>query len=438
MRNLLAKPYVIACILFLLALSVRIFLFAHPQQFVFDEVYFINFTSHYSAGTFYFDQHPPLGKLFLYAFAKIIGFSGTPGTPSIGDPFVHGLYVYLRLLPILFGSLIPPLIFFLARKLKISLLASTLIGILLVFENSLISESKFVLIDNFLIVSGFASLLLYLHSLSSRYPFIMKTLAGICLGSAIDIKWTGISFVGMIGLLEIYQLWKSSEKMKYLLTSFFCFCIVPMTIYVSSFAIHFKLLPHSGPGDVFMSQEFNENKLSFTQKFLELNKVMFTTNSTMVAVHPYGTPWYSWPVFIRGIFYWEGKGTESGMIYLMANPFIYWISLMSVFVLTLLGIINKIYRNRTSFILLCGFCANLFPFALITRPMFLYHYLTALIFAIMTLGFVLDTTENKKKKTVIFFSLVVGAIAFFIYFSPLTYGLMTDSVMNIFWFKSWR
>ncbi len=435
MRNLISKPYVIACILFIIAFGVRIFLFAHPQQFVFDEVYFINFTSHYSAGTFYFDQHPPLGKLLLYGFAKLIGFNGIPGTPSIGDPFVNNFYIYLRLLPILFGSLIPPLIFLLARKLNLSLLASTLIGILLVVENSLITESKFVLIDSFLIVGGFASLLLYL---SSRNSFMMKVYAGICLGFTIDIKWTGVAFAGMIGLLEIYQIWKSSEKIRYILTSFFCFCIIPIIIYVSSFALHFKLLPHPGPGNAFMSQEFNDGKSTFIQKFFELNTVMLTTNSTMVAVHPYGTPWYSWPVFIRGIFYWEGKGSESGMIYLMANPFVYWTALMAFFALTLLVVMRKIYRTQTSFILLCGFCANLLPFALITRPMFLYHYLSALIFAVLSLGFVLDTTESRKKKIVIFFFLVVGALSFYIYFSPLTYGFLTDSIMNRFWLATWR
>ena len=32
--------------------------------------------------------------------------------------------------------------------------------------------------------------------------------------------------------------------------------LVPVVVYIASFAVHFALLPDTGPGDAFMSQEF--------------------------------------------------------------------------------------------------------------------------------------------------------------------------------------
>jgi len=86
-----------------------------------------------------------------------------------------------------------------------------------------------------------------------------------------------------------------------------------------------------------------------------------------------------------------------------------------------------------------GYLANLLPFMLIGRVMFLYHYETALIFSIIAIGFVLDAMQPKKK---IVATIIVLAIALsaFIYWSPLTYGTpLTDTQMKSrMWFSSWR
>ncbi len=441
MNKPVRKEILIVIAIFVAALLIRLFLFAYPKQFVFDEVYFINFASDYFTGSYYFDLHPPLGKLLLYGFGLLTGFNGQPAVSAIGESFTNVSYAYLRLFPIICGSLIPPIIYLLARRLKLSIVAAVFASIAIIVENSLVVQSKFVLMDNSLILFGFLGLLLYLKSLdtdisvSPRQKFALKLLAGISLSFALSIKWTGASFLGMVLAFELYRAIKQRFSRKEFMQSIFCFVLAPIIVYLSIFYIHFKLLPNPGPGDAFMSQAFKSS--SFVDRFAELNKVMLLSNGSLSTAHAYASKWYTWPIMERGIYYWQDSQYPDKMIYLLGNPFVYWLSSLGLIVL-LIFVIFKKDRSKTALFLLFGFLLNYLPFALITRPMFLYHYFVALIFAIISLGYILDKIKDiKKLKMIILVILTVFTISF-IYFSPLTYGLASKDIHQRFWFSSWR
>jgi dolichyl-phosphate-mannose--protein O-mannosyl transferase len=80
---------------------------------------------------------------------------------------------------------------------------------------------------------------------------------------------------------------------------------------------------------------------------------------------------------------------------------------------------------------------NLLPFVGISRVMFLYHYFTALIWAILMLAYLVD--QSKHTRTAVM-SISVAALALFIFFAPLSYGLpLTDASYSArVWFSSWR
>ena len=70
-RRTLARIPGEAYVLAVLAAITRFAFLYNPKAIVFDEVYFREYALHYKAGTYYFDLHPPLGKLLLGAWAAI-------------------------------------------------------------------------------------------------------------------------------------------------------------------------------------------------------------------------------------------------------------------------------------------------------------------------------------------------------------------------------
>jgi dolichyl-phosphate-mannose--protein O-mannosyl transferase len=87
--------------------------------------------------------------------------------------------------------------------------------------------------------------------------------------------------------------------------------------------------------------------------------------------------------------------------------------------------------------LLAGWGLNLLPFLGIGRVMFLYHYLTALMFAVLLLAWLVDRAKDPRRIAVM---LGIGALAAFLFFAPLSYGMkLTERGYNArVWFASWR
>lgn len=434
------------------SLAVHFAWFGTPNSAVFDEVHFGKFISAYFTNEYYFDIHPPLGKLVLAAWGWLWGFKPGFSFANIGDVYPDHLYLALRFLPALAGALLPLVIYGLARQLKMSRVASVFAGMLVALDNALLVQSRLILLDSFLLLFGFGGLWCYLKSQATNYK--MQTFwlasAGILAGMAISIKWTGATFWGLIVILELLRLWADRHTMarRRLGLLIACLIVLPALVYVGTFAVHFALLTKSGTGDAFMTAEFQRDlqgntrfndpslrSLSLPDKIIQLNEEMYRSNQRLTATHPYSSVWYTWPFMDRPIFYWI---KDQARIYLLGNPLIWWAStaaVLAVFVDLLLGGLRAAHRS----VLLMGgaWLMNILPFIGITRVMFLYHYFTALIWAILLLAWLVDQQRHRTRIAV---GLGVLALASFVFFAPLSYGLpLTDSAYNSrVLFNSWR
>jgi len=430
-------------LLIILALSIatHFAFFGNPNQTVFDEVHFGKFVSGYYTGEYYFDIHPPLGKLMIAGFAKIVNFRPEYNFTEIGKEFPDNKYLALRLLPTIAGTLLSLIIYLLILELGMSRMAAFTGALLVVFDNALLAQSRLILLDPFLLLFGFSSLFFYFKK---KY-LPMAILAGL----AISIKWTGLGFIALPILIEVAKTFKTTKialkltianfKAVLKLASFF---LVSLAIYFSVFALHFALLPNPGPGDAFMKPNFRENNI--TKNILDLNIEMYRSNQRLSASHPYSSQWYAWPLMTRPLYYWV---SENSRIYFFGNPIIWWSSTIAV-IFALLSIIRNtkyVIRNSTIPILLGGYFINMLPFIGVNRVMFLYHYLTALIFAILILVYLVDQNpfdplRARKNSRKIFTGIIIASIAVFLFFAPLSYGLpLSEKAYDArIWFASWR
>lgn len=454
------KYYII--ILLGLGLLTHFIFFGHPNSTVFDEVHFGKFLSAYYTHEYYYDIHPPLGKLIIAGFANFFGYKPEFTFNQIGDTFPNKTYLALRFLPSLAGALLPVVIYLIALRLGIRPLYSFFAGTFIVLDNGVLTQSRYILMDGFLYLFGFLCLLFYLrYRQNESNKYINLLLISIFGALAASIKWTGLTFLALAGLFELYSLLRSSTpkltwklRFQVFFKLFLFFGAIPLAIYFSFFVIHFSLLPKSGPGDAFMDVRFqkilqgnpNQNNPSLApmnlwEKFIDLNKQMYLGNTRLTATHPYGSKWYTWPFMSRSIYYWvkddpsTGSG-QSARIYYLGNPVIWWSSTVAVLVLFINYLLSRKDRNFTSSFLLTGYILNLLPFLQIKRVMFLYHYAIALIFAILMLVYFFD--KENKPIWALTILLILTALSF-IFFSPLSYGLnlSPEQYQYRVWFSSW-
>ena len=72
----------------LVSLLTRCWRLNNPSQVVFDEVHFGKFASYYLKRSYFFDVHPPLGKLLLAAVGYFLGYDGHFLFDNIGDDYI--------------------------------------------------------------------------------------------------------------------------------------------------------------------------------------------------------------------------------------------------------------------------------------------------------------------------------------------------------------
>lgn len=433
-------------ILCLVAIGTRFAGLGYPPTVVFDEVHWGRYFSCYFTGNYYFDVHPPLGKLIYAGWAYLWGFQPLFSV-ELNATYPESWAYILRTLPASVGSLLAPVVYCLALNFGISKTSAFLAGFLIAIDGALIDISRFVLLDPFLLTLGFGALLAYQEWVKTQL-WRWLLIAGFLCGLTLSIKWTGVTFLALIILLEVSSLWSGhtlASRFTVVTRLFVCLLVVPGTLYLLQFWLHFSLLTHSGTGDAFMTPAFQSTLKassyvadsalkapSFWEKFLELNRVMYQANVNMKAGHPYSSPWFTWPLMIRPIFLWQGSGLDR--IYLLGNPLIWWGSTVAVLTMIQSSIALRTRQIHSSVRwLILGWLMNFLPFMGIGRVMFLYHYLAALVFAILLMAQLIDHAPRFRSVAWILGFLATGL---YVYFLPLIYGMHSDRLL--FWLSSWR
>ncbi|KAL3418753.1 dolichyl-phosphate-mannose-protein mannosyltransferase [Phlyctema vagabunda] len=284
-ENLLKKgsavewDYRIALVIItLLAFVTRFWGISHPNEVVFDEVHFGKFASYYLERTYFFDVHPPFGKLLFALMGWFVGYDGNFHFENIGDSYITNKvpYVAYRAMPALLGALTVPVVFDIMWESGYTLPACILSACLVLFDNAHIGQTRLILLDATLVFAMACALLAYIRFYKLRHePFGRKwwkwlLLTGFALSCVISTKYVGLFAFVTIGSAVAIDLWglldinrrqgalDLPEFGKHFAARAFALIIVPFFFYLFWFQVHFAILTKSGPGDDFMSPAFQE------------------------------------------------------------------------------------------------------------------------------------------------------------------------------------
>ncbi|KAG0441191.1 Dolichyl-phosphate-mannose--protein mannosyltransferase 2 [Dictyocoela muelleri] len=291
-------------ILFLLTFIIRTYKIENGNFVIWDEAHFGKYSKFYLTRKFYFDVHPPFGKMmtamsgFLFGQDPNFNFESATQYPENMD------YVGMRRVHAFFGSFIPCLVFLTLMNLNYDSAVAFVFSFVFTVENGFISISRLILLDSHLLF--FTSLTIYL--LTAFYRNKSKTnlfLLGISLGCVMSIKWIGCLTTLLVGLYIIYELWTNliskdtiSNFIKMFIERSIFLILLPIGVYVLLFVLHFRIVNRSSSDEAHMSSVFQATLIGSPQarvnKYVEFGKIVSIKSSKMAGgnlhSHPHEYP----------------------------------------------------------------------------------------------------------------------------------------------------
>ena len=439
---------------------------------VFDEVYYAVFANNYLIGKEFFNAHPPFSQ-YMIAVGIWLG-----SLIPIGTEQVNGLAGSLlstfsyRWMNAITGSLIPMLIGAIAWQLTHRRSYAVLAALFSALDGLFLVESRYALSNIYLVFLGLGGQLYLLLALAdnSSGRRVKLTLAGIILGACVGVKWNGLGF-----LLGIYILW---------LLAWFLRCLnswerrgkVVFPIHTKGFhhrarppkssrpclsnftqlnlvsmGWYFVLLPALTYSVVWIPHLL----MNPTSGFWQIHQEIFQFHRQVGGdeIHPYCSPWYSWLIMGRPIAYFyhtalntsetvpaypplpSGVGEIIYDVHAMGNPILWWLSTLAIILLTLVILLGLFKKGKQKFAsnqstwlmvyLVVNYAANLLPWSIVSRCTFIYHYMSASVFALMALAWIVGSwlTSRKIVYRQIGISLVILIVAAFCFWLPIYLGL---------------
>jgi len=261
--------YLVFGVIMLGNLATRLYNVNKPAWVCWDETHFGKMATWYINRTFFFDVHPPLGKMLIAGMGYTTGYNATFAFDKPGDEYLDHNWLGMRLGCTLLGCAIVPFSFLTVWQFTHSLTASSIAGVILLFDIGIITLNRYILLDPILLffISGSVWAMSQFRSCSipfSKSWWSWLVVTGAFLSGAIAVKFVGLFVVLYVGIFTICQLWEvlgDTSKdffhfIRHFLARAVCLIILPILLYMTYFYIHLTILSKSGTGDGFFSSLF--------------------------------------------------------------------------------------------------------------------------------------------------------------------------------------
>lgn len=256
-------------LLLAIGVAVRLYNLPLPSGIVFDEIHLGNFIDEYYKGTFFIDVHPPLGKLLYFWIASLLNWDGEYEFSDVNAPYDSGFpYLSMRMFSATCGIISILATYGTLRASLCRPLVAFFGAYLVAIENANITLTRQMMLEGPLILG--ISLTLYTHKkfelakpfTKKWFKFLIST--GIFLGILTSIKLTGLFTFLWVGVNTAIELWNILgdldvtliDLFKHIIYRVFGLIVIPATIYLGCFAMHFVNLPYNGSGSGAISPSF--------------------------------------------------------------------------------------------------------------------------------------------------------------------------------------
>ncbi len=343
----------------------------HPNELVFDEVHFVGQARHYLRGETFLDPHPPLAKLLIALGIKLFG----------DVPWAWRLGVATM------GTILSGVTYLLGRRMFRARLAAALAAGFVLSDGFFLVDSRIAVIDIvYLTFAAISYLLMFRFIQNPDWRDRRRTLVflgvslGLCLGSKLYVP--AVTFLLVTGFV-VYTLARrppagpiavnQDVRDRRIAGAVLMLGGIASVFYLACFLPHYYLGWWGGISDLFHYYK----------------DVIWYEKSVSTATHPYASPWWSWPMMLRPVAYWQNFPDQGDVatIWGAGNPILWW-GVIPAMTITAIRAIER--PNLTRAFIVIGYLANYVIWIPIGRILFLYHYMPSVYIGYLALAAVLS------------------------------------------------
>jgi dolichyl-phosphate-mannose--protein O-mannosyl transferase/Gpi18-like mannosyltransferase len=353
------------------AAALRFWNLGHPHELVFDEVHFVGQARHYLHGETFLDPHPPLAKLMIALGIKLFGDVSWAWRLGVATT----------------GTVLAGVTYLLGRRMFRSRVAGALAASFIVTDGLFLVDSRVAVIDIvYLTFAAISYLFMFRFIQSPDWRDRRRTLVwlgialGLCLGSKLYVPACTFLLVAGFVVFTLARPDPPSARQlsptmrdRRLAGAVLLMGGIATIFYLVCFLPHYYLGWWGGIEDLFHYY----------------SRVIWYEKSVSTATHPYASPWWSWPLMLRPVAYWQNfpdKG-DVASIWGAGNPILWW-GVIPAMTITAVRAIER--PDLTRAFLVIGYLANFVIWIPIGRILFLYHYMPSVYIGYLALGVVLS------------------------------------------------
>jgi len=407
------RPFLIALALGIAAELLFLANLAIPAKPVFDEIYYAE-----AARTIarlhgpYNVEHPLFAKTIMAGGIMLFGdnsfgwrfFSTVAGAVVIMSVFVIGWQLLGRVRPALYAAIFVLLNFIVFIEARIAMLDGYMAALVLVAIVTMIAAARAP------------------ADLTRRWLLVSAVLLGLAVGA----KWTAIPFVAFAGCAMIWLKLRGNRTYFAgvdLLPGLAILGLVSIATYALTFAPAFFYRYEPLTIATFIPHQFR----------------ILAQQTAPLPVHPYQSPWWSWPLDLRPMWYlYEPvEGVQRGIL-MLGNPAVMWGGLIAVGACLYAGVRERVQPMLAIALLWLGAYGM---WALIPKKIgFFYYYYLPSVFLGLAIAAALEHYVEPRFKYASEVALVI-TFALFAWFFPIISAAPLDSdqaFLRWMWFDSWR